>query len=176
MAKGLLLGLLKGALIGGALGALLHFGLHWTQLDPGSWINYLFFAVVAALAGALSGKPPWKEGAGIASALKGVFGLLLGAGVYALASRYVRVPVGGFLEIPAGTELAQAPLLFAPALAALYSVLVEVDDSFETPEEKKGGKGGRTGVRADAGDEASAGDELEVPAEAAKKDAKRKRA
>lgn len=136
MLRRLLLGLLKGIVVGGAIGAALHFGVRQTSMAPGA-LNYVLYGTVALLAGVLAGQPPWRKGAWVASILKGIFGFGVGAGLYALASRYLQVPVEGLMELPAGTQLAQAPLLFAPAVATVYATLVELDDGGEAqPEEK----------------------------------------
>ncbi len=142
MGKSLLFGILKGLAIGGAIGALLHFALDATTVT--SWLNYLLYAGVGALSGVLAGRPPWKAGAWVASILKGVFGLVVGAGLFALADKFG--PQGMAVPFPLTNEhanLAQIPLLFAPMLATVYATFVELDDGGEQPEEAPA-----TGVRA----------------------------
>ena len=139
MGKRLLFGMLKGLFIGGAIGALVHFVIGYPTLD--SFMNYPLYALVGALSGALAGRPPWQQGAWVASILKAVFGLALGAGLYALANAFIKVglPVPG----AQGAHLAQQPLVFAPLLAMLYATFVELDDGGEQPEPAVA-----TGVRA----------------------------
>lgn len=165
MLRRLLVGLLKGVVVGGAIGALLHFGLGLTQISA-SWMNYSLYALVAAVVGLIAGQPFWRRGAGVAAILKALFGLGVGAGLYALGSNYVRVPVDGFSLFRLGTEFPHAPLLFAPAVAALYGMFVELDDGGEPPEEKN------TGVRVST---VSDGDEDVVPVERSEKSSARRR-
>lgn len=164
MLRRLLVGLLKGLAIGGAIGALLHFG--GIPVLPG-WAAYLLYGAVVGLAGALAGQPPWRQGAWVASILKFVFGFGVGAGLYALASHFLHLPVDVLPDVPPNTELAQAPLAFAPAAAALYAMLVELDDGGEQPVQEK-----RTGVRVKAD---ALADLDEVPAEREQKGSTRAR-
>lgn len=139
MLRRLLIGLLKGLAVGGAVGAALHFGAGATTIT--SWVNYLLYGAVGLLAGVVAGQPPWRPGAWVASILKGIFGAGLGVGLYALAVHFLRLPVDGVPGIESGAVLAQAPLLFAPAVATLYATLVELDDGGEQPAQES------TGVR-----------------------------
>lgn len=132
MGKRLLIGILKGLVIGGAIGALLHFALNAAVITTG-WVNYLLYAGVGALAGVFGGRAPWKPGAWVASILKGVFGLVVGAILYALGSRFLpaaELPVPGSMN----ALLAYQPMFFAPVLAMVYAALVELDDGGEQPE------------------------------------------
>lgn len=133
MGKRLGLGLLKGLFIGGAIGALFHFVLHLPVLTA-SWMGYVLYAGVGAVSGALAGRPPWRPGAWIASILKGVFGLVIGAILFAVGSRFLP---GMALPLPgaASANLAMQPLFFAPLLAMLYATFVEIDDGGDQPEE-----------------------------------------
>jgi hypothetical protein len=159
MGKRLLLGLLKGIVIGGAFGALVHFALGTTHLDGGvAWANWLLYPIVGAVAGALSGRAPWKPGAWIAGILKGVFGLAVGAGLFALGQKFLPQVslVGG------GTaSLAHAPLFFAPMLATIYATLVELDDGGDQAEEEpaSGVRVGKLSV-----DDIDVGEDEEAPA------------
>lgn len=129
MLKRLLLGLLKGLLVGGALGAAAHALVGPTLIGVGA---YLLYALVGGLAGLIAGRPAWRTGAGVAAILRGVFGLGVGIGLYALAARFLTFQV----DIP-GTvtgALGQLPLFLAPAIATVYAVLVELDDGGENPE------------------------------------------
>lgn len=123
MGKRLLLGILKGLVIGGGIGALLHFALGVTTLT--SVFAYLLYAGVGLLAGVFGGRAPWKPGAWIAAILKGVFGLAVGAGLFALGTNV------GALNV-----IAHNPLFFAPIVALLYGTFVELDDGGEQPEEE----------------------------------------
>lgn len=162
MGRRLIIGILKGLFIGGTVGALLHFGVGMTVLS--SAMSYLVFGLVGAVSGALAGKAPWKPGAWIASILKGIFGVGVGCGLYALAAAFgpsaAAIPGVASLVHQAslsGVHLANVPLLFAPALAVLYATLVELDDGGDQEEEPT------TRVRATNADEllASIPDEVE---------------
>ncbi len=140
MVKRLLFGMLKGLFIGGAIGALVHFGFSTPTID--SFMNYPLYALVGALSGALAGRPPWQQGAWVASILKAVFGLVLGAGLYALGAKFLPAAQ---LPLPNGANvsLANQPMFFAPLLAMAYATFVELDDGGEQPEPAVA-----TGVRA----------------------------
>jgi hypothetical protein len=156
MGKRLLLGLLKGIVIGGAFGALLHFGLGQHQLA--GWANWLLYPLVGAVSGALAGRAPWKPGAWIAGILKGVFGLAVGAGLFALGHKFLPD-----LALVDGVKvnLAEQPLFFAPMLATIYATLVELDDGGDQPEEEpaSGVRVGKLSV-----DDIDVGEDEEAPA------------
>lgn len=133
MGKRLLVGLLKGLVIGGAFGALVHFGLGRKALED--WSNWLLYPLVAAVSGALAGRAPWKPGAWIAAVLKAVFGLAVGAGLFALGEKFLpAMPLTGDTKV----SLAYQPLFFAPLLAMVYAAFVEIDDGGEQPEAQPG--------------------------------------
>jgi len=128
MLRRLGIGLLKGLIVGAAIGAGLHFGLHWPVV--GDVLGYLLAMATGATAGILAGKPPWREGAGVESALKGIGGLGIAALVYYLAQRFTGVAIPwAVLGIPAHTVWTHVPLLVAPAIAAPFAALVELDNS-----------------------------------------------
>jgi len=158
MGKRLLLGLLKGIVIGGAFGALVHFVFEAPHLvgDRG-WANWLLYPIVGAVSGALSGRAPWKPGAWIASILKAVFGLAVGAGLFALGRFLPPVALIGHEEV----KLAFQPLFFAPMLATAYATLVELDDGGDQAEEEpaSGVRVGKISV-----DVIDVGEEEEAPA------------
>jgi hypothetical protein len=131
MGKRLLLGLLKGLVIGGVFGATVHFGLEKTSLE--GWANWLLYPLVGAVSGVLAGRAPWKPGAWIAAVLKAVFGLAVGAGLFALGQKFLpEMALIGDTK----TNLAHQPLFFAPLLAMVYATFVEIDDGGEHPEEQ----------------------------------------
>lgn len=173
MLRRLLFGLLKGLLVGAALGAVLHFGLGATTLTGA--LAYLFYAAVAAVAGVLAGQPPWRQGAWVGSILKGVFGLALGAGLYALAARFLSVQVPAVAGLTTAVPASSAPLFFAPALAALYAGLIELDDGGADAAADAGASGKDPGVRVALPDELG-DEEVEVPASGAQRGRGRGRA
>jgi hypothetical protein len=156
MFRRLLLGLLKGLLLGGAVGAALHFGAHLFTSQGLGWLNYMLYGLVAALAGIAAGKPPWREGAWVETLLKAIVGFGIGAGVFALAHYFLKVPIGGLLNIPAGTHLAEIPLFFAPIVATVYASLVELDNTGNGEQDES-----KTGVRVKASGESGRAAELE---------------
>lgn len=139
MLKRLILGLVKGLAIGGALGAAVFFGLTHMHGVGSPWA-YGLYGLVGALAGVLAGKAPWVKGAWVESLLKGLFGVAVGAGLYALASRFLGgVELPNLIEGSRVTELASHPLLMAPGIASIYAMLVELDNTGEAEPEPSSG-------------------------------------
>ena len=174
MLKRLLIGILKGIIVGGAVGAALYFGLHQGSLESG--FAYVLYGAVGALTGVVAGKPLWKQGAWIEALLRGVFGIAVGCGLYALASSFLHVaaiplPAGlfprlGDAEIP--RFLFQQPLAMAPLLATLYASLIELDN------DGKGEDVASTKVRVARLEDINIGEEeAEAPAKPVTKGAKR---
>ncbi len=155
MGKRLLLGLLKGIVIGGAFGALVYFTLGAHLMG---WANWLLYPLVGAVSGALAGRAPWKPGAWIAGVLKAVFGLAVGAGLFALGHKFLpELALAGGPKV----SLAEQPLFFAPMLATVYATLVELDDGGDQAEEEpaSGVRVGKISV-----DDIDVGEDEEAPA------------
>lgn len=176
MLKRLLIGVLKGIFVGGAVGAALYFALSQGSVD-GAYA-YMLYGVVGALTGVVAGKPLWKQGAWVEALLRGVFGIAVGCGLYALASSFLggvgAIPLPGALfppidkpaEIP--RFLFQQPLAMAPMMATLYASLIELDN------DGKGDDVGSTKVRVVRLEDIDVGeDEAEAQAKPAAKGAKR---
>lgn len=138
MLKRLGLGLLKGLVLGGALGAGLQLGLGW--VPAAGLAGYLLSMAIGATAGVLTGRPPWKHEAWIEAILKAVGGLGLGALLYWLAG-YVDFalpfPIG---DAPADTPWRAMPLIYGPAIAAIYGTLIELDNTDDDPADAKKSK------------------------------------
>lgn len=121
-------GFLKGLVIGAIVAGLFQIGLGWTHA-PGL-LGYLLAMGIAATAGVLGGTPPWRAEAWLEAVLKGVFGVGVGALLYGLGSGFARFEVPFAL---AGSEEGAAwtaiPLLFGPAIAAIYGAIVELDNT-----------------------------------------------
>lgn len=116
-----LLGLIKGLLVGGGIGYCL-LKLH----NPSGLLVYLSCGLVGAVVGLLCGRAPWRAETIWTPVLKAIFGLLVGAGLYAVGHRFVpgSVHVQGFADtIPFGSGA-----VLAPAIGMLYGLFVEVDD------------------------------------------------
>ena len=120
------LGLLKGALVGGALG--------WAALKlgvGGGAAAFVTYALIGGLVGMICGKPPWRQDTFWTSALKGLFGLVVGAGLYWAGSKllggiHVALPAG--LGAPPDRSVAQLPIILGPLVGALWGAFVEIDD------------------------------------------------
>ena len=174
MLKRLLIGILKGVLVGGAVGAGLYFGLQQGSLE--SAYAYLLYGAVGALTGIVAGKALWKPGAWIEALLRGVFGIAVGCGLFALASSFLRVgalplPAALFPALPPAEQarfLFQQPMAMAPLLATLYASLIELDN------DGKGDDASSTTVRVARLEDIDVGeDEAEAPARPAARGAKR---
>ncbi len=117
-----LLGLIKGALIGGAIGyCLLKLG------NPSGVLVYLCCGIVGAVVGLLCGRAPWHAETIWTPILKVLFGFGIGAGLYALGSKFapgMSLTIQGFTE---PTSLRSGATL-APMIGILYGIFVEIDD------------------------------------------------
>ncbi|MCA9574625.1 MAG: hypothetical protein R3B40_18925 [Polyangiales bacterium] len=127
MSQRILIGLVKGLTLGVLLGSLFHFGLGW-RVTPGL-LGYLIAMGVGATAGILAGRPPWLHEAWIESLLKGVFGLAVGAAVYWVAVRFLTFEMAfDVFGAPASSPWTSLPLLYAPPIAMLFALIVELDN------------------------------------------------
>jgi hypothetical protein len=121
-----ILGLLKGGVIGAAVGGLaLQVGV------GGGVVAVLTYAVIGGLVGILCGRPPWRQDTFWTSALKGIFGVGIGIGLYFLARKLV-----GGTHLSALTDLGlpdrpigELPIVLGPVIGALWGIFVEVDDA-----------------------------------------------
>ena len=149
MGKRLGLGLLKGLVIGAAIGSGITFGLHWPT-PSGGLLAYLLALGVGGTTGIFAGRAPWKDGAWVEAAVKGLFGVLAGALLYWLSSSYAAfgVPWPGAEAATAWTAL---PPLYLAAISAVYGALVELDH--DPAAEKKTSKAKPATPRARVADE-----------------------
>ncbi|MEZ4394829.1 MAG: hypothetical protein R3A48_27450 [Polyangiales bacterium] len=164
MFKRLLIGLLKGLVLGGAVGAALTFGLKEVAIVGVA--AYALYALLGGFAGVLAGRPFWVKGAWVESLLKGLFGLAVGAGLYALASRFLAFPVPSFAG-GGPLEIFKQPMLMAPGVGAIYAALVELDNTGEEEPEP-------TGVRIRSIDDIKIDEDEEVEAASSKSSSKRR--
>ena len=72
-----LLGLLKGGVVGALIGA----GAFKLGIG-GGFLGTVTYAVVGGLAGILCGRPPWRQDTVWTTALKGIFGAVVGGALY----------------------------------------------------------------------------------------------
>lgn len=165
MFKRLLIGLLKGLVLGGAVGAALTFGLKAGAVAGVA--AYALYALLGGFAGILAGRPFWVKGAWVESLLKGLFGLAVGAGLYALASRFLSFPVPNFAAGAGTLEMFAQPMLMAPGVGAIYAALVELDNTGEEEPEP-------AGVRIRSIDDIKIDEDEEVEASSSKSASKRR--
>ena len=126
-----LLGLLKGLLVGGAVG----FGLLYLGQGTG-FLAYLGCALTGALVGLLCGRAPWKAETIWTPALKTIFGMGVGAGLFALGRHFLPAMKFSLQGLPGELALNQATLL-APAIGVVYGLFVEVDDGGTNDKESR---------------------------------------
>lgn len=118
-----LLGLIKGLIIGGGIGfCLLKLG------NPGGVLVYLCCGIVGAVVGLLCGRAPWHAETIWTPVLKMVFGLGVGAGLYALGHRFVPAGLAVSVQGLADSVSLGSGAVLAPAIGGLYGLFVEVDD------------------------------------------------
>jgi len=128
-----LLGLVKGAVVGAGVGfGAFHLGL------GGGW-GYFVYGAIGFLVGLLVGRPVWshaadREGTVWTSVLKGLVGVGVGIGLYAIA----RFAVGDPVLALAGEArpLTSWTYVFGGAVGALYGAFVEADDAPAAKKEK----------------------------------------
>ena len=121
-----LLGLAKGGLVGAALGmAAVKLGI------AGGFLAVVTYALVGGLAGIVSGRPPWRQETIWTTALKGIFGALVGVGLYWGAGKLfggMHLAFAGRLGLP-DRPLVEVPALLGPLIGAVWGIFVEIDDS-----------------------------------------------
>lgn len=121
----LILGLAKGAVVGGALG----YGAYHLGLDGG--VLWLVYGLVGLLVGFLCGRPVWsylrdRSSTVWTAILKGLFGLGIGCGLYAVASKVWSGPAMAILGET--RPLLGFQFVLGGAIGALYGAFVELDD------------------------------------------------
>jgi len=121
-----ILGLLKGGLIGAAIGA----GAFKLGI-AGGFLALVVYAVIGGVVGMLCGRPPWRQDTFWTTALKGIFGAVIGGALYWGAGKLLGGAHLSFvtkLGAPADRPLIDIPLLLGPAIGAVWGLFVEVDD------------------------------------------------
>jgi predicted outer membrane lipoprotein len=120
-----LLGILKGGVVGGAVG----FAATRVGFGTGA-AAWLVYGLVGFLVGIVCGKAIWRQDTLVTPLLKGIFGFLVGLGLYWVAGKTL-----GGLHLALATRLgapdepvAALPLLLAPAIGIIYGIFVELDD------------------------------------------------
>jgi hypothetical protein len=121
-----ILGLLKGGLIGAAIGA----GAFKLGI-AGGFLALVVYAVIGGVVGMLCGRPPWRQDTFWTTALKGIFGAIVGGALYWGAGKLFGGAHLAFvtkLGAPADRPLIDIPLLLGPIIGAAWGLFVEVDD------------------------------------------------
>lgn len=134
----ILRGLGKGLVLGLALGLVLSYALRW-PVPTGSLLGYLAAMAACGTTGVAGGKAPWREGAWLVAAWKGVAGVGVGALLYWALCTHLdgTMPPGlvSLLALPADPGLTEdgalswvaIPTLSLAAVATTFGLLVEID-------------------------------------------------
>jgi hypothetical protein len=121
-----LLGIIKGGVVGAAVG----FAATRVGFGAGA-AAWLVYGVIGFLVGIVCGKAIWRHDTLVTPLLKGIFGFLLGMGLYWLAGKTlggVSSPVAIPGYVATSDKIAAIPLLLGPIIGILYGIFVEVDD------------------------------------------------
>jgi hypothetical protein len=130
-----LLGLLKGGVVGALIGA----GAFKIGIG-GGFLGTVTYALVGGLAGILCGRPPWRQDTFWTTALKGIFGALVGGALYWGAGKLlggVHVAFTAKLGLP-DRPLVELPILMGPLIGAAWGAFVELDDGGSSAAAAKG--------------------------------------
>src|SRR5262245_34028206 len=117
-------GVLKGGLIGFAVGA-----LSW-RIGMTGVPAFIDYGLIGALVGILGGRPPWRQETIWTPLLKGIFGVVVGIGLYWLAHKLLwntRLDLAVRLGAP-DKPIPDVPVVLGPMGGALWGCLGELDD------------------------------------------------
>jgi hypothetical protein len=120
-----LLGLLKGGVVGALIGA----GAFKLGIG-GGFLGTVTYAIVGALTGILCGRPFWRQDTVWTTALKGIFGAVVGGALYWGAGKLfggVHVAFAAKLGVP-DRPFVELPVLMGPLIGAAWGAFVELDD------------------------------------------------
>jgi len=120
----------KGVTIGVTLGV-----WGYTLELSSAWALYVLYAMVGLLSGLLGGRPPWRHANPIPPAAKVVFSVGVCLGITWLGA----LANGGF-GTPSDRTIVALPEVFAPLLALLCGILLEVDDGEAAPPRQAGAR------------------------------------
>ena len=121
----LLSGLLKGGLIGFCVGA-----LSW-RIGMTGLPAFIDYGIIGGLVGVLGGRPPWRQDTIWTPLLKGIFGVVIGMGLYWVAHKFLwntRLDLAVKLGAP-DKPIPDVPVVLGPIIGALWGILVELDDA-----------------------------------------------
>ena len=120
------LGIIKGGVVGAAVG----FAATRVGFGTGA-AAWLVYGLIGFLVGIVCGKAIWRHDTLVTPLLKGIFGFLLGMGLYWLAGKAlggVASPVAIPGYVTTTDKVPGIPLLLGPIIGILYGIFVEVDD------------------------------------------------
>jgi hypothetical protein len=121
----LVIGLLKGGLIGFGVGM-----LSW-RLGMAGLPAFVDAGVIGALVGVFGGRPPWRQETVWTPLLKGIFGVVIGIGLYWVVHKVfygTRLELAVKLGAP-DKPIPDVPIVAGPLIGAVWGALVELDDS-----------------------------------------------
>lgn len=121
----LITGLLKGGLIGFGVGM-----LSW-RIGMAGLPAFVDYGLIGGLVGVLGGRPPWKHETIWTPLLKGIFGVVIGIGLYWVARKFLfgtRLDLAVALGAP-DRPIPDVPVVLGPIVGAVWGILVELDDS-----------------------------------------------
>jgi len=120
-----LLGIIKGGVVGAAVG----FAATRVGFGTGA-AAWLVYGLIGFLVGIVCGKAIWRHDTLVTPLLKGIFGFLLGMGLYWLAGKTLSGVPAPFTTpyFSPSDKIAGIPLLLGPVIGILYGIFVEVDD------------------------------------------------
>jgi hypothetical protein len=133
-----LFGLLKGGLVGALLGA----GAFKLGI-AGGFLGTVTYVLVGGLTGMLCGRPPWRQDTVWTTALKGIFGAVVGGALAWGAGKVLggtHLALGGKLGLP-DRPLVDLPVLLGPIIGAIWGAFVELDDGGSSGKTDAQGKG-----------------------------------
>jgi hypothetical protein len=90
----------------------------------------VLYAVIGGLVGILCGKPPWRQDTVWTTALKGIFGAVIGGALYWGLGKILpgaHLALAAKLGAP-DRPLIDLPVLIGPFIGAVWGAFVELDD------------------------------------------------
>ena len=96
----------------------------------GGFLAVVAYALIGGLTGIVAGRPPWRQETVWTTALKGIFGALVGGGLYWVARKVLggaHLAMVGRLGLP-DRPLVELPALLGPLIGAVWGIFVEIDD------------------------------------------------
>jgi hypothetical protein len=92
---------------------------------------FVDYGVLGAVVGVLGGRPPWRQETIWTPLLKGIFGIVVGVGLYWVAHKLLgsmRLDFAVKLGAP-DKPIIDVPVVLGPMIGAVWGILVELDDS-----------------------------------------------